>query len=166
MATSIPNSSDDLYHMLMNSNAPAQLLDSLFESASYDKDPKLRRMLKELEENDQISIRLWADNRPYLVAVFPKNDTKSDNCAEVNSQSAMMANISNQNITIGNGNTFRKSLITSNNDCTGKDSNDKKSFYEQHPIACAFTVSLVAGFILLLPFWREIINFFGGMISG
>lgn len=66
-------------------------------------------------------------------------------------------------IKIGNNNTIKNSNIAETiNDCSSQNPNNKKTFYEKHPIICGFLISLVAGVVVLFSFWNSIISWIEG----
>lgn len=66
-------------------------------------------------------------------------------------------------VKIGNNNTIKNSNIaeTMNGNITNPP-NNKKTFYDKHPIICGFIISLVAGIVVLFSFWNNIINWIEG----
>lgn len=66
-------------------------------------------------------------------------------------------------VKIGNNNTIKNSNIaeTMNGNATNPP-NNKKNFYDKHPIICGFIISLVAGIVVLFSFWNNIINWIEG----
>ena len=60
-------------------------------------------------------------------------------------------------INIGNKNKIRNTNIVEKLEVK-KESLVKKNFYEKHPVICSFLISLIAGIILLFPFWDRIIS--------
>ena len=67
-------------------------------------------------------------------------------------------------IKIGNNNKISKSIISEN---TTIDNNDvKKNFFQRHQLLSGIFIAVVAGFILMLPFWNKLIVFIKGIFSG
>lgn len=64
-------------------------------------------------------------------------------------------------IKIGDNNKIKNSSI--GNQYNFNEGEKKKSFAERHPIIVSFVVSLIAGFILLLSFWKDVVNWIEGM---
>ena len=59
-------------------------------------------------------------------------------------------------INIGNNNKIKGTNIA-------EITNVKKKFYEKHPVICSFSISLVAGIVLLFSFWDKIISLIEGV---
>lgn len=64
-------------------------------------------------------------------------------------------------INIGDNNKIKNSIIAEN--CSDEVKNDKKSFFQKHPIICGIIVAVIAGFILTFSFWEKIRVFFEGL---
>lgn len=65
-------------------------------------------------------------------------------------------------IKIGDKNKIKGSKIGHQYGTTSVNDNEqdkRKSFIEKHPIIISFFISLMAGFILLFSFWRDIVDF-------
>ena len=60
-------------------------------------------------------------------------------------------------INIGDGNKIKNSTISDNSVINNK-SKEKKSWAEKHPILIGVIIAIVAGVILELAFWDEIIQ--------
>lgn len=66
-------------------------------------------------------------------------------------------------IKIGNNNTIKNSNIAETiNGGSSQKPNNKKTFYEKHPVICGFLISLVAGVVVLFSFWNSIISWIEG----
>lgn len=64
-------------------------------------------------------------------------------------------------VNIGDGNKISNSKIA--NAITNDSSEEKKSFFEKHPVICSFLISLAAGVVLLFSFWPEIVKWIEGV---
>lgn len=64
-------------------------------------------------------------------------------------------------INLGDSNKIKNSIIAEKVEGETKFPR-KKSFYEKHPIVCAFCISLAAGVILLFSFWSQAIAWIEG----
>lgn len=62
-------------------------------------------------------------------------------------------------INIGNGNKIKNSTIAEKIEGS---SPEKKRFYDKHPWISGLTISFVIGFVLLFPFWNDIIKWIEG----
>lgn len=60
-------------------------------------------------------------------------------------------------IKIGNKNKISKSTIA--NTVNVNTEPPKKNWYEKHPIIGGIIIAVVAGIILLFPFWNDIVQF-------
>lgn len=66
-------------------------------------------------------------------------------------------------IKIGNNNTIKNSNIAETiNGGSSQNPNNKKTFYEKHPVICGFLISLVASVVVLFSFWNSIISWIEG----
>ncbi len=147
-----------LLNEIINAEKPVDLLCTRLENASAKEEQELMGMLRELQEKGYISIK-WADDKPYHVIINNSAITYEEELIEYNKQKQCSG--TTHNITIGNNNKIKDSTIAGMIVTDGKD--EKKSFYERHPVFCGFMISLVAGVILLFSFWQQIINFIEGL---
>ena len=141
---------------IIDAEKPADFLSSRLEKASVKEEQELRAMLRELKEKGYISIK-WADNKPYDVIINNSAITYEEQLSEYNRQEQSSGT---QTILIGEKNSIRNSTIAG---VIVTRNNVRKSFYEKHPVLCGFIISLVAGVILLFPFWQKIITFIDGL---
>ncbi len=65
-------------------------------------------------------------------------------------------------INIGNNNKIKGTNIAEKIEVK-EITNVKKKFYEKHPVICSFSISLVAGIVLLFSFWDKIISLIEGV---
>lgn len=65
-------------------------------------------------------------------------------------------------VKIGDNNTINNSTIaeTVNN---AKPKEEKKNWFEKHPLLAAILAAVVAGFILMFSFWTQIIQWLEGL---
>lgn len=141
---------------IIDAEEPADFLSSRLEKASAKEKQGLKAMLRELKEKGYISIE-WADNKPYNVIIHNSAITYEEQLSEYNRQKQSPGT---QTITIGNKNSISNSTIAG---VVMTENNVRKGFYEKHPVLCGFIISLVAGVILLFPFWQKIISFIEGL---
>jgi hypothetical protein len=66
-------------------------------------------------------------------------------------------------IKIGDNNKIQNSTISEKIE-TNKETLEKKTFYDRHPVICSFLISLFAGIVLLLPFWGKVVSFLEGLL--
>lgn len=137
-------------------NAVSLLCDKL-EKASSQQAQELKSMLLELTEGGYIKIQ-WADNKPYYIRINNSARTYEEQLSEYESKNQTPGT---QSIVIGNNNKIKNSTIAGIIDMNG--ANEKKGFYEKHPVLCSFLISLVAGIVLLFPFWNQIVSFIEGL---
>lgn len=163
-----PNTKRLLDEILQSDN-PTQFVYSKLENLSVEEADKFKFRLKELTQKKYISIK-WADNKPYLVFICDSAKAYNDELLEHEEQTFSESNnggkiVYNNSIYIGNGNKITKSDISiDSNKKSTKKPFKKKSFYERHPIICAFLISLVAGIVLMFSFWENIVDFIEGGI--
>lgn len=67
-------------------------------------------------------------------------------------------------INIGNNNKIIKSTI-SENDPNSVERNSTV-FYQRHPIICAAIAAIIAGFVLMFSFWKDIVTFIENIWGG
>lgn len=149
----LPSNSQRLLNEIVCSDNPSKLLRELLEKATVREDEELRGILRELGEKGYISI-MWADNRPYHIAINNAARTYEEQLVEYEIGKGQART---GNITIGNKNKIKNSKIigTITENCEEKE----KNFCEKHPVICGFLISLVAGIVLLFSFWQRIITF-------
>ena len=136
-----------------------------FESASRKEDEEIRGILKELREEGFVNVS-WASNKPYRINISNSARTYNERLAEYE---AMMHekviynidSVNNNSVNIGDGNKINNSKIA--NAITNDSSEEKKSFFEKHPVICSFLISLIAGVVLLFSFWSEIVKWIEGV---
>lgn len=63
----------------------------------------------------------------------------------------------NMSIHIGDKNKIKNSVIAENSTFSNK--KDKKSWAEKHPVIIGIIVAVIAGVILELAFWDQIVGF-------
>lgn len=66
-------------------------------------------------------------------------------------------------IKIGNNNKISNSIISERSTIDNNDS--KKNFFQRHQLLSGIIIAVVAGLILMLPFWDKIIVFLEGFFS-
>lgn len=160
----LPDNSYNLLIELVDSDNPSQLLSERFENASSSEKHILRGILKELTQNGYISVN-WADNKPYFVTINNLARTYEERLQEYEkSMRNQSVTINSNNISIGSNNKIKNLNASVNGFNSNNDDNKRKTFYENHPVICAFLISLAAGLVLLFPFWSKIIDFFEGLI--
>ena len=161
----LPANSKKLLDEILQSDNSVQMLCERFESASRKEDEELRCILKELREEGFVKVS-WASNKPYRVNISTSARTYSERLAEYE---AMMHEkviynidtVNNNSVNIGDGNKISNSKIA--NVITNDSSQEKKSFFEKHPVICSFLISLAAGVMLLFSFWSEIVKWIEGV---
>lgn len=138
-----------LYKELLHSDNPTQYMVDLFNKATSDENMKLRHLLKQLCENQFISIPMWADNLPWHIIVYDDMeeslDTKTDN--------------GNIHIVIGDNNRITNSTLGNSYEKT-----KEKGFVKKHPILISVIVSFIVGFVLLFSFWEKLVGIIEGII--
>ena len=75
--------------------------------------------------------------------------------------SVNIQNKDNHSIQIGEGNIFNNFQIGSHSSLEGKPISDSKknTFYNQHPVISGLLISIAAGILASIPFWKKIIEF-------
>lgn len=161
----LPSNSKKLLDEILQADNSVQMLCERFESASRKEDEELRGILKELREEGLVNVSL-ASNKPYCVNISNSARTYNERLAEYE---AMMHEkviynidtVNNNSVNIGDGNKISNSKIA--NAITNDSSEEKKSFFEKHPVVCSFLISLAAGVVLLFSFWSEIVKWIEGV---
>lgn len=153
----LPSNSRVLLGEIVSAENSVALLNEKFDKASPQQDRELRGILRELKERGYLKIQ-WADNKPYRITINNSARTYEEQLIEYEKRQQAFVT---QSITIGDNNKIKNSTIA------GKINNFDKpksnTFYDNHPIICGFLISLLAGIVLLLPFWGRIITFIEGL---
>lgn len=161
----LPSNSKKLLDEILQADNPVQMLCERFESASRKEDEEIRGILKELREEGFVNVS-WTSNKPYRINISNSARTYNERLAEYE---AMMHekviynidSVNNNSVNIGDGNKINNSKIA--NAITNDSSEEKKSFFEKHPVICSFLISLIAGVVLLFSFWSEIVKWIEGV---
>lgn len=161
----LPSGSKVVLDEILQSDNPVQMLSERFEGASRKEYEELRGILNELREEGFINVS-WASDKPYLVNINDSARNYNEHLAEYEKKMQERAlynigTINNKNINIGNGNKISNSKIV--NEITQDLNEEKKTFFEKHPVICSFLISLVAGVIALFSFWTDIIKWIEGV---
>ena len=137
------------------------MLREKFNGISHKEDELLRGILRQLREEGYINIK-WASNVPYQVIINNSARVYDEQLAEYekNKFAQQSDYYVNQSINIGDGNTIKDSTIANK---VVNTSENKKTFYDKHPVICGFLISLAAGIVLLFSFWSKIIEFIEGV---
>ena len=157
----LPGNAEKLLHEILQAENPTKMLCEKFEGISQQEDKMLRAILRQLREEGYINIK-WASNVPYYVIINNSArvyDEQLEEC-EKNMFLQQSTKYVNERINIGDGNTIIGSSI--GNEKINSLEN-RKTFYERHPVICGFLISLVAGIVLLFSFWGKIIDLFEGI---
>lgn len=155
----LPSNSRALLRAIVTTDKPVDFLCDRFDKATPKEEEELRGMLRELKEKGFLEIH-WADNKPYYILINNSARTYEEQLDDYNNQRQSSYPSS---ITIGNNNKISNSTIASN--IKDDRTSEKKGFYEKHPIACGFLMSLLAGIVLLLPFWNRVVSFIERIIE-
>ena len=157
----LPANAEALLHEILQADNPVDMLCERFKGISHTEDDALRGILRQLREEGYININ-WASNVPYQVIINNSARVYDEQLAEYekNKLAQQSAYYVNQSINIGDGNTIKDSTIANK---VVNTSENKKSFYDKHPVICGFLISLVAGIVLLFSFWSKIIEFIEGV---
>lgn len=161
----LPSNSKKLLDEILQADNSVQMLCERFESASRKEDEEIRGILKELREEGFVNVS-WASNKPYHIDISNSARTYNERLAEYE---AMMHekviynidSVKNNSVNIGDGNKINNSKIA--NVTTNDSSEEKKSFFEKHPVICSFLISLIAGVVLMFSFWSEIVKWIEGV---
>lgn len=153
----LPKNEHELLTRILNSDNPTDFLCKEFESATPQAKELLRSILKGLTDKGFLVIR-WADNVPYHVVINNTARTYEERLSDYEQSLKQQNGI---NITIGDNNTIKNSIIAGKVNTNG--ANQKKNFYERHPLICGLLISLFAGFILLFSFWNQIVQLIEGV---
>lgn len=157
----LPANAEKLLREILQAENPTKMLCEKFEGISHQEYEILRAILRQLREEGYINIK-WASNVPYRVIVnnpARAYDEQLGEC-EKNKYLQQATKYVDQSINIGDGNTIIGSEIGNGKINTLE---NRKTFYERHPVMCGFLISLVAGIVLLFSFWEKIINLLEGI---
>lgn len=157
----LPTNVEALLHEILQADNPVDILCEKIKGISHKEDEALRGILRQLREEGYIDIK-WASNVPYQVIINNSARVYDEQLAEYekNKLAQQSAYYVNQSINIGDGNTIKDSTIANK---VVNTSENKKTFYDKHPVICGFLISLVAGIVLLFSFWSKIIEFIEGV---
>lgn len=157
----LPANAEALLHEILQADNPVDMLCERFKGISHTEDDALRGILRQLREEGYININ-WASNVPYQVIINNSARVYDEQLAEYekNKLAQQSTYYVNQSINIGDGNTIKDSTIANK---VVNTSENKKSFYDKHPVICDLLISLVAGIVLLFSFWSKIIEFIEGV---
>ena len=157
----LPANAEALLHEILQADNPVDMLCERFKGISHTEDDALRGILRQLREEGYININ-WASNVPYQVIINNSARVYDEQLPEyekINLAQHSAYDV-NKSINIEHGNTIKDSTIANK---VVNTSENKKSFYDKHPVICGFLISLVAGIVLLFSFWSKIIEFIEGV---
>lgn len=157
----LPANAEALLHEILQADNPVDMLCEKFKGISHKEDELLRGILRQLREEGYINIK-WASNVPYQVIINNSARVYDEQLAEYETSKLAQqpTYYVNQSINIGDGNKIKGSTIANK---VVNTSENKKTFYEKHPVVCGFLVSLIAGVVALFSFWSEIVKFIEGV---
>lgn len=157
----LPMNAEALLHEILQADNPVDLLCEKFKGISHKEDEVLRGILRQLREDGYIDIK-WASNVPYQVIINNSARVYDEQLAEYEKNKFVKQSdyYVNQSINIGDGNTIKDSTIANK---LVNASENKKTFYDKHPVICGFLISLAAGIVLLFSLWSKIIEFIEGV---
>lgn len=111
----LPSNTKKLLDEIINAENPTQYLSDRFDAATAQEDDELRSLLRELKEGGFITIPMWADDKPYHVIINNTARTYDERLAEYEADRAakqnITYNITDQSVTIGNGNKIKGATI-------------------------------------------------------
>lgn len=160
----LPSNTKKLLDEIVNAENPTQYLSDRFDAATATEDEELRSLLRELKEGGYITIPMWADNKPYRVVINNAARTYDERLAEYEAERAAVQNITynitDQSLTIGNGNKIKGSTVA------GKIENntpEKKSLFADHPVLSAVIAGVIVAFIMMFSFWDKLVSWIEGL---
>lgn len=112
-------------------------------------DAKSIQLIKELIDAKCILVEMWADGIPYFCEL---TNTAYDYCSNIEF-------IVDNSISIGNNNNLTKAKIVS-----AVGNNEKTTWFERHKIITGIIIAVVAGAILMLPFWEKLMSNIGELL--
>ena len=153
----LPSNSQKFLNELINCEQPESLLKNKVMKSSPDDRNKLYAVLDELKERGFIQVE-----GSYLE---PKKIVLS-NLARTYEEQLIMSKLpskkaAGQSISIGDGNRFKNTTIS----ITNNSDNQRKNFFEKHPIICGIIISVIAAFVMMFSFWEQIVAFVEGFFS-
>ena len=162
----LPSKSKKLLDEILESDNPTDMLSKRFDSLSQEDVEELRDTIRELHQAGYISVD-WAGNKPYRVITHNSARAYDEQLAEYEAELANQRTIriTDQSVKIGDHNKISNSIIAGKIEAEEGSTQPicKRSFFDRHPIICAFLISLVAGIVLLFSFWEKIIVFLEGL---
>ena len=159
----LPSNTKRLLDEIIAAENPTQYLSDRFDVATSTEDDELRCLLRELKEGGYITI-MWAENKPYRVVINNAARTYNERLAEYEAERVAVQNITynitDQSLTIGNGNKIKGSTVA------GKIENntpEKKSLFVDHPVLSAIIAGVIVAFVMMFSFWEKIVDFIEGL---
>ena len=159
----LPSNTERLLDEIIAAENPTQYLSDRFDVATSTEDDELRCLLRELKEGGYITI-MWAENKPYRVVINNAARTYNERLAEYEAERVAVQNITynitDQSLTIGNGNKIKGSTVA------GKIENntpEKKSLFADHPVLSAVIAGVIVAFIMMFSFWDKLVSWIEGL---
>ena len=163
----LPSNTKRLLDEILNAENPTQYLSDRFDAATAQEDDELRGLLRELKEGGYITIPMWADNKPYHVivnnAARAYDETLAEHEAEKTAVQNITYHITDQSVTIGDGNKIKGSTIAGKIENSSISKPKKKPFFADHPLLVTIIGGVVVAFIMLFSFWEKIVSWIEGL---
>jgi len=107
--------------------------------------------------------KLYQEGRDYLVTLKDVGNMAS-RLEDYMRPEGNVVNITktDNSIHVGDKNKFNKSVI--HNNIANDEKEFQKRFFERHPWISGLVISIVAGLILMFPFWDKIVGMFEGFL--
>ena len=162
----LPSNTKRLLDEIVSAENPTQYLSDRFDAATPQEDDELRGLLRELKEGGYITIPMWADNKPYHVVINNAARTYDERLAEYEAERTrgqnITYNITDQSMTIGNGNKIKGSIIAGKIENSPINAPEKKSFWADHPLLVTIIGGVIVAVIMLFSFWKKLVDWIEG----
>ena len=154
----LPTNSRKLLGKIISSESPEAYIRKIVMEASPEDRDKIIAVLDELRANEYIKVEgSYLD--PQKVVISNLARTYEERMAENESQNRKDYGPS---ITIGDNNRIKNSTFSISRSTS---SQKKKNFFKDHPIVCGVLISVIAAFIMMFSFWKQIVAFIEGLFS-
>lgn len=164
----LPSNTKKLLDEIINAENPTQYLSDRFDAATAQEDDELRSLLRELKAGGFITIPMWADDKPYHVIINNIARTYDERLAEYEAERAakqnITYNITDQSVTIGNGNKIKGATIAGKIKKSSVNAPEKKSFFADHPLLVTIIGGVIVAFFMLFSFWDKLVDWIEGLI--
>lgn len=154
----LPTNSRKLLEKIVSSESPEAYIRKIVMKASPEDRDKIVAVLDELRAKEYIKVEgSYLD--PQKVVISNSARTYEEQLTENEPQNRKD---NGPSITIGDNNRIKNSTISISRSTS---SQEKKNFFKDHPIVCGVIISVIAAFIMMFSFWKQIVAFIERLFS-